>query len=127
MKDPRPITDKSFQNACQRALIKYLTTHNYGFDISPKILSSPTGKDFHNIITFLAKKYDSTFVIAKPEDDVPNFFKMLKYPFPISKKGLSSVAAPHTSPSHLAALTWIVELYNVRFIFCHCNLTRTVQ
>lgn len=41
---------------------------------------------------------------------VPQLYKRLKYPFQISKSNLTAVGSPHTWPSLLAALTWMVEL-----------------
>ena len=43
---------------------------------------------------------------------VPQLYKRLKYPFQISKSNLTAVGSPHTWPSLLAALTWLVELLN---------------
>ena len=94
-------------------MITYLTSHNYDHEISPKILSSPTGRDFVNIVSFLGRQLDPSFTITKQEEDIPNLFKNFRYPFQISKKGLSSVGAPHTWPAMLAALVWLVDLLNV--------------
>ncbi len=116
--DPRQTSDKAFMTQCIRAVITYLTTHNFPMEISPKVLSSPTGRDFNNIVTFLAQQLYPEFTITKAEDDIPNLFKTLKYPFQISKRGLSSVGAPHTWPTLLAALAWFVELLQVRNVLC---------
>ena len=43
---------------------------------------------------------------------VPQLYKRLRYPFQISKSNLTAVGSPHTWPSLLAALTWLVELLN---------------
>jgi len=109
--DPRP-SDKAFFNQCLKKTIQYLTSHNYERQIATKILSSPTTKDFISIIQFLYRKIDASFTINKLEEDVPNIFKSLKYPFQISKRSLASVGTPHTWPTLLAALTWLVELLN---------------
>ena len=47
---------------------------------------------------------------GKIEDDVPAFFKRLRYPFQISKSALFAVGSPHTWPGLLAALVWATEL-----------------
>lgn len=47
---------------------------------------------------------------GKLEDDVPSFYKRLKYPFQISKSSLFAVGSPHTWPSLLASLVWVTEL-----------------
>ena len=54
--DPRPVTDKSYQQACVRSIISYLSSHGYDNAISPKQLSTPTTKDFLAIVTFLFKQ-----------------------------------------------------------------------
>lgn len=35
--DPRPISDKQFQASCARTIITYLATHNYEYQINPKV------------------------------------------------------------------------------------------
>ena len=35
--DPRPVSDKAYQQACIRTVISYLTTHNYDHPISAKV------------------------------------------------------------------------------------------
>lgn len=49
-------------------------------------------------------------MFGKIEDDVPAFFKRLRYPFQISKSSLFAVGSPHTWPTLLASLVWITEL-----------------
>lgn len=48
--------------------------------------------------------------LGKIEDDVPAFFKRMRYPFQISKSSLFAVGSPHTWPTLLASLVWVVEL-----------------
>ena len=109
--DPRPLTDKQYLNDCVRSLIAYLTTHGYDSAVSPKTLTHPTCKDFVHIVTFLFKKVDSSLkIVGKMEEEVPQIFKKLKYPFPISRSALYAVGSPHSWPSLIAALTWLVEL-----------------
>ena len=62
---------------------------------------------------FLLRQVDPHIkVFGKIEDEVPTLFKQLKYPFQISKSALFAVGSPHTWPSLLAALGWLVELLN---------------
>jgi hypothetical protein len=111
--DPRPLGDKNFLNGCIRTVITYLSTHGYPYAVSPKVLTSPTGKDFAQIVQFLFQRFDPTMkVFGKVEDEVPLFFRRLNYPFQISKSALFAVGSPHSWPSVLAALTWLVELLN---------------
>lgn len=111
--DPRPLGDKNFLNSCIRTVITYLSTHGYPYAVSPKVLTSPTGKDFAQMVQFLFQRFDPSMkVFGKVEDEVPLFFKRLNYPFQISKSALFAVGSPHSWPSVLAALTWLVELLN---------------
>jgi len=72
-------------------------------------------KEFCNIFQFLYKyiKADSqktTALDSKPADEIPKVFKMLGYPFTISKSNLHSVGSPHAWPIILGALCWLIEL-----------------
>lgn len=85
--DPRPLSDKAFQNACMHKLISYLTTHSYDRALSPKLLC--TNKEFSFVVQFLFAKIDPQIKFAgKVEDEVPVLFKRLRYPFNISKSAL---------------------------------------
>lgn len=99
-------------NSCIRTVIAYLTTHNYPYAISPKTLTTPTGKEFAQLIQFLFHQFDPILAknLGKIEDEVPQFFKRLNYPFQISKSALFAVGSPHSWPAVLAAITWLVEL-----------------
>lgn len=109
--DPRNITDKRFIHSSIRALIDYLTMHNYDNCISPKILTNPSTKDFNNIVQFLFRQIDPNFAYTgKYEDEVISMFKCLKYPYNISKTSLNAVGSPHSWPQLLASVMWIIEL-----------------
>lgn len=113
--DPRPIGDRGYQQQGVSTLIQYLSSHGYEHAISPKLLTSPTGRDFANIIQFLMRQLDPNLSqknFGKVEDEVPQLFKRLKYPLQISKTALVAVGSPHAWPTLLAALVWLVELLN---------------
>lgn len=111
--DPRPVSDKAYQHDCIRQLIEYLSTHSYEHPVSPKTLTSPMSKDVFSIVQFLLKQVDPNMKpLGKMEEDVPQLFKHLKYPFQISKSALFAVGSPHTWPGLLAAMNWVVELLN---------------
>jgi len=72
-------------------------------------------KEFCNIFQFLYKyiKADTqktTALESKPTEEIPRIFKMLGYPFTISKSNLYSVGSPHAWPMVLGALCWLIEL-----------------
>lgn len=109
--DPRNVSDKRFVPTSIRALIDYLTAHSYDHAISPKILTSPSGKDFNNIVQFLFRQIDPNLTCpGKFEDEVISIFKYMKYPYNISKNGLSAVGSPHSWPQLLASIMWVIEL-----------------
>ena len=111
--DPRPVSDKAYQQDCIRQLIEYLSTHGYEHPVSPKTLTSPMSKDVFSIVQFLLRQVDPHMKpLGKMEEDVPQLFKHLKYPFQISKSALFAVGSPHTWPGLLAAMNWVVELLN---------------
>lgn len=98
-------------NSCIHQLIEFLSERQYDHVLSPKILKGPSKKDFSNIIQFLVRQIDPNFEFSgKFEDDVATLFKILKYPFAISKTALVAVGSPHTWPALLGSIAWIIEL-----------------
>ena len=113
--DPRPISDKEYMKTSIHSVINYLTEHHYDRPIAPRVLSSPTTKDFVHILSFLLTAIDPNFKFGgKFEEEVPVIFKSLGYKITINKGPLQSVGAAHSWPQLLAALSWLVELLNVR-------------
>ncbi|KAI3654129.1 hypothetical protein MP228_000848 [Amoeboaphelidium protococcarum] len=114
MKDPRSIRDKEWQNSAVLNLISFLYECGYEKDLSPKVLASPSGKDFQMIFKFLYSRLDPHYPWnpKKFEDDVPLVLRGIKYPFvdQISKSALFAVGSVNSWPLFLAALIWIVEL-----------------
>lgn len=74
--DPRPLNDKGFQKQCIRRLIAYLADHNYNHAISEKLLSTPTSKEFLNIVQFLFHKVDTNIKfgpkVGPPDHSLPS-------------------------------------------------------
>lgn len=54
---------------------------------------------------FLKKNSSCLFIVAN------------RYPFEINKSHLASVGAPHSWPSYLAVLIWMMELIMVSLVF----------
>ena len=50
---------------------------------------------------------------SKPEEEIPRIMKAIGYPFLISKSSMFTVGSPHTWPSMLAALSFMVDWINV--------------
>lgn len=95
-------------------MLEFLTSHGYEYQVSLKTLSSPTTKDYTNIMLFIVRYLDPSILkgFTKIEEEIPQLYKRLRYPFTISKSNLTAVGSPHTWPSILAALSWVVELIN---------------
>eukprot|EP01137_Pigoraptor_chileana_P026347 Opistho-2@7459 len=112
MKDPRPLTDKSFQSACIKNLITFLMSNGYPHPLSQKLLTAPSSKDFARIFQHIYLLIDPkhNFNNVQMEEEIPMLFKKLKYPFQMSKSLLLTVGAMHVWPTVLGALTWLVEL-----------------
>ena len=109
--DPRNITDKAVMNSSIRKLSDYLIAHGFEGPVSPKILITPSTKDFCNIVAFLFKQLDPNYKFTgKLEDEFITMFKFLGYPFPIAKSSISAVGSPHAWPTLLACLTWLLEI-----------------
>jgi kinetochore protein NDC80 len=111
LNDPRNINDKAFISASIRSLIEFLTERAYDQPISPKILTKPTNKDYHNIVLFLFRQIDPNYVpTGKIEDEIVSMFRFLGYPFPVAKSHISAVGSPHAWPNLLATIMWLIEL-----------------
>lgn len=109
--DSRPITDKAYQKECIKQLLDFLHQSGYDQPVSPKSLTRPSGKDFTNIVTFMLRRVDPNFQdgTMKIEDEISMNFKAMGYPFTVSKTALVAAGSPHTWPTLLAALTWLME------------------
>ncbi|KAG6613470.1 Kinetochore protein NDC80 [Phytophthora cinnamomi] len=110
--DPRPVSDRSYLNSCVQALVEFLSERMYDQTLSPALLKrGPSKKDFCNMILFLFKQVDPTFEFGvKFEEDVVLQFRNLRYPIPISKTSLAAVGTPHTWPTLLLSISWLIEL-----------------
>lgn len=94
-----------------KLLISFVIERGYEHPISPKMLTSPSSKDFQLLFLFLVRRIDPTYAFIKRfEDEVPPLLRALGYPFSISKSALSAVGSPHTWPTLLGVLTWLVNL-----------------
>lgn len=95
-----------------RRIIKYLKNHGFNdFEVTKAELTSPTQKQFMSIVLFLNQQWNPEFEYSdKPVEDVPKEFKFCGYPFSISKSALKSCGSPHTWPTLLGAIHWLVQL-----------------
>ena len=96
------------------AIYNFLISHQYSSAITPKLISSPTARDFYAIFTFLVQRIDPNYTLPEKdrEEEVLSMFKLLGYPHNISKSALKSVGSSHTWSYVLFALAWLCEYCN---------------
>ncbi|XP_007519922.2 kinetochore protein NDC80 homolog [Erinaceus europaeus] len=111
IKDPRPLSDKTFIQQCIRQLCEFLTENGYAYSVSMKSLQAPSVKDFLKIFSFLYGFLCPSYELpaTKFEEEIPRIFKNLGYPFALSKSSMYTVGAPHTWPHIVAALVWLID------------------
>jgi kinetochore protein NDC80 len=125
--DSRPIGQSSFTQKCVKDIVSYLSTTQQGFDkeLGVRLLKSPLTRDFLQVMDFLVRRMDQNFKAFVPAlqekkkgtqstpfdmEIIIVLFDFLGYPIPINKRNLISVGAPHSWPTILAAVHWLVEL-----------------
>ena len=112
-REPRPLHDKVFQEACSRKVVAFLVQRGYTRQVSQRMLAGPPKEEFLHMMEFLQKQVDPnapSLGKQKMEDDVQLLFKRLRYPFNVSKSSLQAPGSPHTWPHLLAAMAWLVEV-----------------
>ena len=63
---------------------------------------------------FIYSMLDENYKVGtKHEEEIPRIMKMLGYPFLISKSSMFTIGTPHTWPTMLAGLSYVVDLINV--------------
>lgn len=111
MPDPRPIQTAVWRGDAINKIMEFLIATEYQQRCSPKLLASPSSKDFQAILTHMTRCLDSGYVmVGKLEDEVGSLIKALHYPFTPSKTAISTVGASHSWPTLLGFLSWLVEL-----------------
>lgn len=111
LQDPRPLHDKTYMKSQVESLIRFAIDHGYQHSLSPQMLHNPSGRDFQNIFIFLVKMIDPNFELQKRfEDEVIPVVKAQGYPFSISKSALAAVGSPHTWPTLLGMVMWLVGI-----------------
>lgn len=109
--DPKLFADKTNQLNCQKEIISYFQENIPEIPLNLKHLKAPSTKDFQDIFTTLVSRIDPNYLFTgRLDEDVPNFFKSMGYPYAISKNSLLAVGAPNSWPSLLAALAWLIDL-----------------
>ena len=111
--DPRPLHDKAYLKEQVHKIILYCIAHAYDRPLSPKLLLSPTAKDFRHLMLFFFQQVDPNFAYGScVEDDIKRTMKLLGYPFSLSKNALQAAGTPHTWPALLLMMSWMVDFLN---------------
>lgn len=110
-KDPRPVSDKSYQQKCMKTVLEFLTENGYPHNITLKNMQAPSAKDFFRMFEFIYSCLSPKYKIGpKPEEEIPRILKHVGYPFLISKASMFAIGTLHTWPHMLAALTFLIEV-----------------
>ncbi|KAI9491323.1 HEC/Ndc80p family-domain-containing protein [Zychaea mexicana] len=112
--DTRPIRDLEWQRGAIRSIVRYLTENGYG-PITAPALRHLENRTFQQVFKFLHLHVVPNFVYPERFQDVfIDIMKSLRYPRAdtLSARALFSVAAPHSYPSFLAVLSWMVDMCN---------------
>ncbi|ROT79355.1 putative kinetochore protein NDC80-like, partial [Penaeus vannamei] len=113
-KETRPITDSNFKSQCVDKILDFLVSRGYVYQLQRRTLLAPSTKDFSNIFSFIYKHLDSQYNLPNRfEEEIPRLLKFLKYPVQMSKSSFITVGSPHTWPSVLAMLAWLVDVVNM--------------
>ncbi|KAL8222722.1 hypothetical protein R6Q57_020121 [Mikania cordata] len=101
------ITDRSYQNHAVSTINSYLSACS--FPIFFKLKPLPSNKDIIETLKFVLTRLD--FPIGnKIEDDVFTVLKCLNCPIKMNKSALKAPGTPHSFPSVLAVLHWLVQI-----------------
>lgn len=111
--DPRPIGKKAYSDLCIKTILAYLAEHKYDQPLcTTKTLQSPSKAAFQQMLTFLMRQIDPNFEFGNFEEEFRFYMKQFGYPGNLRKDALVPVGSPHTWPTVLAAVTWLVEYLN---------------
>ncbi|KAK9286432.1 hypothetical protein L1049_014829 [Liquidambar formosana] len=99
------VNDRGFQLSAIRTINSYLASHS-----SPVSLKTPlpSAKDITETLRFVMSRLD--YPSNKLEEDLPIVLKHLNCPIKLNKSALRAPGTPHTWPSFLAVIHWLVQI-----------------
>ncbi|KAL3515596.1 hypothetical protein ACH5RR_022498 [Cinchona calisaya] len=100
-----PITDKSSQLAAIRTINAYLSSHSVPVSLKPPL---PSAKDIIETLKFILSRMG--FTASKIDDDLQIVLKTLNCPVKLNKSALRAPGTPHSWPSLLAVINWLVQI-----------------
>lgn len=110
LRDIRPINDIKFREKCVDDLQKFLQDNSFHVKISRKVLLQPSSTDVISITNFMFRLVDPDFQRRnemKYEAEVDQGFRMIGYPYPISRTSFTAASDKNVWPKVLAALHWL--------------------
>nr|GMC83610.1 kinetochore protein NDC80 homolog [Ipomoea batatas] len=101
-----PISDRNYQHSAIRAINAFLASHSLPFSLKPPF---PSAKDITETIKFILSQFGVS-KFQKVEDDFQHLLKSLNCPVKVNKSALRAPGTPHSWPSLLGAIHWLVQL-----------------
>ncbi|XP_049409779.1 kinetochore protein NDC80 homolog [Solanum stenotomum] len=103
-----PISDRSYQLSALRTINAYLSSHSLPFTLKHPL---PSAKDITETLKFILSRFGfSSAESHKLEDNLQTLLKSLNCPVKLNKSALRAPGTPHSWPSLLAAIHWLVQL-----------------
>lgn len=103
-----PISDRSYQLNAIRTINAYLSSHSLPFTLKPPL---PSAKDITETLKFILSRFGlNPSESQKLDDDLQTLLKSLNCPVKVNKSALRAPGTPHSWPSLLAAIHWLVQL-----------------
>ncbi|KAL1802109.1 hypothetical protein ACET3Z_030756 [Daucus carota] len=105
-----PISDKSFQLSALRTVNNYLSLHSATFSLKPPL---PSAKDIIETLKLILKNLDFPMSGGnKFEDELFGVLKYLGCPVKVNRSALKAPGTPHSWPSLLGVMHWLVQIGN---------------
>lgn len=115
--DPRRLKDGNTKNRMGQEIMEFLSHRSFEMemkcDLTPKIVTSPTQKEFERMFQFIYRCIDPSYRFQKGIDyEGPAALKQLRYPFEktISKTQWTAASSLTTWPTFLGMLHWMMQL-----------------
>ncbi|EYC40887.1 hypothetical protein Y032_0591g393 [Ancylostoma ceylanicum] len=113
-KDTRPISTKECQNEMIRKIYDFLLEHDGENCLPEKVIRSPTKQDFIIMFESIYQHLNPDFQLKNVTEEVTLILRELGYPTAIKPSTMQTIGASHTWPTLLAALTWMIDVVNVK-------------
>ncbi|CAJ0589246.1 unnamed protein product [Cylicocyclus nassatus] len=113
-KDTRPLSSKDYQNEMIRKIYAFLLEHDGENCLPEKAIRSPTKQDFIIMFESIYQHLSPDFQLKNVNEEVATIFRELGYITPIKPSTMQTIGASHTWPTLLGALTWLIDVVNVK-------------